>query len=148
MVHHVLTRQTLHARIWAEPVCAVALSLGVSDVGLLKACRRAGVQTPPRGYWTRVRRLERLPDPPVLEPRPDLRDWVVIAPAQALRDPLVRRASRFPSCPTLSLLSPPLPACGTPTQSLAQPPARSPAVDLSMLVARQVTGVGHRGARG
>jgi hypothetical protein len=82
MVHHVLTRQTLHDRIWTEPVCAVASSLGLSDVGLLKACRRAGVQTPPRGYWTRARRQDRLPDPPVLTPRPDLGDWVVIAPAR------------------------------------------------------------------
>lgn len=90
MVHHVLTRQTLHDRIWAEPVCAVASSLGLSDVGLLKACRRAGVQTPPRGYWTRARRQDRLPDPPVLAPRPDLRDWVVIAPAR--RSGIGRRA--------------------------------------------------------
>lgn len=133
MVHHVLTRQTLHDRIWAEPVCAVARALGISDVGLLKVCRRAGVQTPPRGYWTQVRHRGRRPDPPLLEPRPDLRDWIVIAPARPSRDPLVRRPSRPPS----GLLSAPLPA--------VRPPA--PAVEVSALVARRVTGPGHRAAQ-
>jgi hypothetical protein len=27
----------------------------MSDVGLAKVCRRAGIPTPPRGYWAKVR---------------------------------------------------------------------------------------------
>ena len=33
MVHHVITRQALHDRVWAEPVRNVTQDFGVSDVG-------------------------------------------------------------------------------------------------------------------
>ena len=82
MGHHVLTREALLERVWSRPVRTVARELGVSDTGLLKACRRAGVPTPPRGFWTRVRHHGPAPDRPELAPRPDLKPWVVIAPAR------------------------------------------------------------------
>jgi hypothetical protein len=36
-----------------EPLTKVAKRLGISDVGLAKACARANVPTPPRGYWAK-----------------------------------------------------------------------------------------------
>ena len=83
MVHHVITREALYERVWARPVRTVALELGVSDVGLGKACRSAGIPTPPRGFWTRIHHRKPTPAPAPLEARPDRREWVVIAPARS-----------------------------------------------------------------
>lgn len=79
MPHHVLTRQDLYERVWTEPIRTVALSLGVSDVGLAKACRVAGVPVPPRGYWAQRRHGKPTPPRPPLPPRPG-GEQVVIAP--------------------------------------------------------------------
>lgn len=38
-----------------EPLKTLAPQLGVSDVGLAKACRKANVPIPPRGYWAKKR---------------------------------------------------------------------------------------------
>lgn len=81
MPHHVFTRQALYDRVWAKPMRTVAAELGVSDVGLAKACRAAGVPTPPRGYWARKQHGKSLPPRPALPPRPNRPDRVVIAPA-------------------------------------------------------------------
>lgn len=81
MPHHVLTRQQLYELVWAEPIRTVALRFGVSDVGLAKACRRAGIPTPPRGYWAKLQHNKATDRRPPLPRRPDLADEVVVAPA-------------------------------------------------------------------
>lgn len=48
-----LTREQLYEQVWLEPLTKVAKRLGISDVGLAKACARANVPTPPRGYWAK-----------------------------------------------------------------------------------------------
>lgn len=48
-----ISRAELHDRVWSEPILEVAKSLGISDVGLAKACRRHDIPTPPRGYWAK-----------------------------------------------------------------------------------------------
>jgi len=45
-----LTREELYDRIWKSPLRDVAPTLGISDVGLKKVCKRHGVPTPPQGY--------------------------------------------------------------------------------------------------
>ena len=60
MPHHVFTRQALYDRVWAEPIRTVARSLGVSDVGLAKACRAAAIPVPP------IRASEIFPSPPTV----------------------------------------------------------------------------------
>lgn len=64
MPHHVFTRPALYDRVWAEPICTVARSLGVSDVGLAKACRAADIPTPPRDWWAKLQHGK----PPPLNP--------------------------------------------------------------------------------
>ena len=49
-----LTREQLYERVWSGPMSALAPTLGLSDVGLKKTCKRMRVPTPPRGYWQRV----------------------------------------------------------------------------------------------
>lgn len=51
---HQFTREALHELVWSEPRTVLATRLGVSDTGLAKACAKAGIPMPPRGYWTRV----------------------------------------------------------------------------------------------
>ena len=51
---HYFTREALYHLVWTAPVMEVATRLGVTDVALAKLCRRAGVPTPPRGYWQRI----------------------------------------------------------------------------------------------
>jgi hypothetical protein len=50
---HYLRREDLYQLIWTAPVSEIA-RMGISDVGLAKACRRADIPLPPRGYWGRV----------------------------------------------------------------------------------------------
>lgn len=47
------TRQELYELVWADPVKTVASRLGVSDVAVGKACRKAAVPLPERGYWAK-----------------------------------------------------------------------------------------------
>lgn len=51
--------------VWTTPVLKLAREIGVSDVGLSKACRRAGTILPARGYWAKpeAKRPKR-PKPP------------------------------------------------------------------------------------
>lgn len=84
MVHHVLTRSALYAAVWTEPIRTVARSLDVSDVGLAKACRVAGVPVPPRGFWAKLQHGQPAPPRPPLPPLPPRPggEQVVIAPAK------------------------------------------------------------------
>lgn len=79
MTHHVFARQALYDRVWAEPMRTVAQSLGVSDVGLAKACRAAAIPVPPRGYWAKLQHGKLLPARPSLPGRPSGPDRVVIS---------------------------------------------------------------------
>jgi hypothetical protein len=48
------TRRELYELVWTEPLTKLGRRFGISDVGLAKACRRANVPVPPRGYWARL----------------------------------------------------------------------------------------------
>lgn len=51
---HYIERDVLYRLVWEAPVSEVATRFGVSDVGLAKACRRAMIPIPARGYWAKV----------------------------------------------------------------------------------------------
>jgi len=51
---HSFTRQELSDHVWSEPMKKLAPRFGVSDVALAKACRRADIPVPERGYWARL----------------------------------------------------------------------------------------------
>jgi hypothetical protein len=48
------TREELFQRVWSEPLLKLAAEIGVSDVGLAKACRRAEIPLPGRGHWAKL----------------------------------------------------------------------------------------------
>lgn len=81
MVHQ-LTRTELYDLVWSEPMTKIAKRLGISDVGLAKACRRAGIPVPERGYWAKSqhgKKVQRKPLPPT---KPDELETIVIAPPE------------------------------------------------------------------
>lgn len=47
------TPQQLFEMVWERPVLIIAKEIGVSDVGLSKACRKAGITLPTRGHWAK-----------------------------------------------------------------------------------------------
>ena len=65
------TRQQLYEQVWQRPLRDVARELGVSDVGLGKACRRLAIPLPGRGYWAKVAAGEKLTPIP-LSKMPDV----------------------------------------------------------------------------
>lgn len=50
---HRLSREELHKAVWSEPMRLLAPRFGVSDVAFAKACRRASVPVPERGFWAK-----------------------------------------------------------------------------------------------
>lgn len=58
-----LDREDLYRRVWATPVTKLAKELDISDVGLAKACRKAGIPLPPVGYWAKVAHGKSVPRP-------------------------------------------------------------------------------------
>jgi len=51
---HYLKREDLHKLVWTAPVTEIAARIGVSNVGLAKACRRAEIPVPTRGHWAKI----------------------------------------------------------------------------------------------
>ncbi len=43
---HKFTRQALYDLVWSQPMSKLAKNLGVSDVAVAKACRRAEIPVP------------------------------------------------------------------------------------------------------
>lgn len=69
-----IKRSELHALVWEKPMTKAAAELGISDVGLAKACRRNGVPAPPRGHWAKLAAGKASPKIPL--PRSD-KDTVI-----------------------------------------------------------------------
>lgn len=56
----------LFDKAWETPVLKLAQEIGISDVALSKACRKAGIALPSRGHWARpVSKRPGKPKPPV-----------------------------------------------------------------------------------
>jgi hypothetical protein len=51
---HRFTRQELYDLVWSEPMQKLAPQYRISDVALAKACRRADIPVPERGYWAQL----------------------------------------------------------------------------------------------
>lgn len=84
-------RADLYERVWTTPLLKLATEIGVSDVAIGKACRRAGIPLPGRGYWakdagTRTRApLGESPGPQHERIRFSVLDPELVAAAKSLR---------------------------------------------------------------
>jgi len=94
---YIFTRKELYDKVWSEPLKTLAPQYGVSDVGLAKACRKAKVPIPPRGYWAK-KRAGKSVSQTILPPRfPGASDGIEIGKGRYGRS----------NCCTLTLLNPP-----------------------------------------
>ena len=60
------TPKELFDKVWETSVLKLAQEIGISDVALSKACRKAGLALPPRGHWAKpVSRRPSKPAPPL-----------------------------------------------------------------------------------
>ena len=88
------TRQQLYELVWQRPVRTLAKELGVSDVGLAKACRRANIPLPGLGYWAKLaagHRLTRIPLPQTTDGRSEVR--IVATPPKPTKIRLEERVA-------------------------------------------------------
>ena len=72
MARQFLSRLELYELVWSRPITQLAGEMGLSDVGLAKACKRYEVPRPPRGYWQKLANNKAPPKttlPPVSEAR-------------------------------------------------------------------------------
>lgn len=72
------TRENLYEKVWERPVLIIAREIGVSDVALAKACRKAGIPLPNRGHWAIVKSGRTVKMPPLPKPKPDQLDSVCL----------------------------------------------------------------------
>ena len=87
-----MKRSELYAQVWAKPMTKLAEEVGISDVGLAKACRRHAVPVPPRGYWAKLRAGQNPPRVPLPTPELDVRvDFATADPEERAR---VKEAKR------------------------------------------------------
>ncbi|MGO4505273.1 hypothetical protein [Dyella sp. 2YAF14] len=70
------SRRDLFHMVWAQPVLAIAKEIGISDVALSKACRKAGIPLPGRGYWASVKGGRRVSEPKLPGLKPGQADLV------------------------------------------------------------------------
>jgi hypothetical protein len=88
------TREQLYELVWQKPISRLAEEYAISNVGLGKICARAGVPTPPRGYWALLE-VGRAPARPPLPKGPSVPLIRLIpraaAPATPEHDPLSAR---------------------------------------------------------
>jgi hypothetical protein len=80
MASHTFTRQELYDLVWSEPMIKLAARYGISGTGLAKACRKAGIPVPERGYWNRVAAGQKVKKIPMPEAGPNTPGSVTIDP--------------------------------------------------------------------
>ena len=71
---HTFSPQELFDPVWSEPTRTRAKRLGISDVGLAKACRRADLLLPPRGHWAKLAAGKTVKKPQLPRRGPDMSD--------------------------------------------------------------------------
>jgi len=76
---HYLRREDLHKLVWTAPVSEIASRMGISDVGLAKACRRADIPLPGRGYWAKASAGHRVAADPLPRAPDGLPEFIRIA---------------------------------------------------------------------
>src|SRR4029453_9790639 len=95
---HTFSRQELFDLVWSEPTRTIAKRLGISDVGLAKACRRADLLLPPRGHWAKLAAGKSVKKPSLPQRGPGMSDRIVLGRDRWSWDP-IQWTSRRPILP-------------------------------------------------
>lgn len=91
----------LFEKMWQTSMVKLAHEIGVSDVAVAKACRKAGIPLPGRGHWAKSeKQRQRKPKPPQVEGNVRFqvldRDNSLVATGTDLNSPIVRRKIEAP----------------------------------------------------
>lgn len=65
-----ISRCELYEIVWTEPMTRIAAAFEVSGSYLARICTMLDVPRPARGYWARLSAGQRLPRPPLPDPKP------------------------------------------------------------------------------
>lgn len=87
MATHTITRRELYDLVWSVPITKLAARYGMSGRGLAKACERADIPVPERGYWTKVQAGQEIKKPLLLALKPGGTDRVTLHPRPAAPPP-------------------------------------------------------------
>lgn len=80
MASQSFSRQELYDLVWSDPMIKLAARYGISGNGLAKACRRANIPVPERGYWARKQAGQKIKQPPLPAPEAGMPGRVIIEP--------------------------------------------------------------------
>ncbi|USG61459.1 hypothetical protein NBZ79_00525 [Sneathiella marina] len=72
------SRKELYDLVWSKPMISLAKQFGLSDVGLAKACKKANISRPPRGYWAKLAVGKRVSQQHLLNREPGMSNEVTI----------------------------------------------------------------------
>lgn len=101
-----LTRGELYELVWTEPIALLAPRFGISGVALKKACIRAQVPVPPRGYWAKLKAGKRAARGALAERLPGMPDDVDVGlgrhPQRATQSEEEVLREVFPDVPTFA----------------------------------------------
>lgn len=78
MKRHTFTRQELYDLVWSEPMKTLAGQFELSDVGLAKACKKANIPRPPRGYWAKLAAGKKVTHTPLPARGPGMADAIEV----------------------------------------------------------------------
>lgn len=90
-----MKRSKLYELVWSKPMTKLGAELGISDVGLAKACRRHAIPVPPRGHWAKLQAGKASPKVPL--PKADLDievSFTTVPPAQRHADVVRQREAK------------------------------------------------------
>ncbi len=73
-------RQELYDLVWSEPMIKLGSRYGILGNGLAKACRRANIPVPERGYWAKLQAGHKTPKAPLPPAKADTPTRVTIQP--------------------------------------------------------------------
>src|SRR5262245_24234317 len=96
------TRQELFDLVWSAPTRTVAKQIGISDVGLAKVCRRAGLLLPPRGYWAKLAAGKKAQKPQLPARGPGMSDRITPRQSRWGWDDPIGLSTPDPPVPTFS----------------------------------------------
>jgi hypothetical protein len=87
MATHRFTRQELYDLAWSEPMTKLAARYRLSGNGLAKACRRADIPVPQRGYWAKLQAGRKVAKTPLPSAKADTPSSVTIEPLAKKPEP-------------------------------------------------------------
>ena len=83
-----MKRTELYKLVWSKPMTKLGAELGISDVGLAKACRRHTIPVPPRGHWAKLQAGKTSVQVPLPQPGMDMEvSFTTVPPARTSAPP-------------------------------------------------------------